>query len=188
MKLYWPVRVEDGAFPGQKFGEHLVDYSQYGLKGHDGQDFIIRAGKPVYASHDGDLTDNATLRGLGNYVMIHGDGFTTYYGHLSAFVGGNRKVKAGELIGKVGSTGFSTGPHLHFSLRFDNYDINNGYKGCVDPMPYLAAESEKPMGQFKTQNYKGELRIVLQADSQQTWEALCKVYNVDPKIINEEIK
>jgi hypothetical protein len=66
--------------------------------------------------------------------------------------------------------------------------------GAVKALNYHGAIMEqgwsisltKPM-QFKTQNYKGELRIVLQADSEQTWEALCKVYGVDPKTINEII-
>lgn len=52
---------------------------------------------------------------------------------------------------------------------------------------YKAVLTVKPMGQFKTQNYKGELRLVLQADSEATWEALCKVYGVDPKKITEVI-
>lgn len=193
MTLYWPVRVEDGAFLGQKFGEHLLDYSQFGLAGHNGLDFIVQTGKPIYAAHEGrveyfeDKDAQGNYQGYGRYAVVtHFTGYKTYYAHQFKFQGSNRQVRAYDIIGYVDSTGYSTAAHLHFGYKPINPNFNNGYKGAEDPEPFLADEKEKPM-QFKTQNYKGELRIVLQADSPTTWEALCKVYGVDPKTITETI-
>lgn len=80
------------------------------------------------------------------------------------------------------------------SQTYYDSEYHNGYIGIIPASmyPIVVEYSQliinlKNMGQFKTQNYKGELRIVLQADSEQTWEALCKVYAVDPKVINEII-
>ncbi len=70
-------------------------------------------------------------RSYGLYVVLrHGDGFTTRYGHLSAFtVAAGDTVAAGQVIGLSGNTGYSTGPHLHFEIRVDGVP--------VDPLPYL---------------------------------------------------
>lgn len=80
------------------------------------------------------------------------------------------------------------GGHLHFEycLRSPNqvFNLDKDSKGRLNPEQLFAYKS---MPQFKTQNYKGELRIVLQADEPETWQALCKVYNVDPVNINEVI-
>lgn len=90
--------------------------------------------------------------------------------------------------GRLGST-------FHWVAKLNELEyFDSEPHGAVKPLIYggaveLSSHSIKikPMPQFKTQNYKGELRIVLQADSEQTWEALCKVYSVDPKVINETI-
>ena len=84
--------------------------------------------------------------------------------------------------------------------QFFDSQVWNGDENMVRTIPFLGSIIEWKssikinklpkgaiMSQFKTQNYKGELRIVLEADSEQTWEALCKVYGVDPKTINEII-
>lgn len=150
MKLYWPVRISDGAYLGQGFGEHLFDYSQFGLKGHNGQDFIVQGGKPVYASIDGnlvfrqDLDAQGVFKGFGNYATITNADGSTYYAHLQKFIGVDRQVKAGEQIGLVDSTGFSSGNHLHFGFRPVNADMQNGYGGTVDPRPFLANENDLP--------------------------------------------
>ena len=149
--LYWPVRISDGAFFGWSFGEHPEAYVQFGLKGHNGQDFVIQAGKPVYASCDGfvlyrqDLDAQGAFKGFGNYARIENADGWTYYAHLSKFVGKDRQVKAGEVIGLIGSTGYSSGPHLHFGFRPRINDANNGYGGCVDPRQFLANENDLPV-------------------------------------------
>ena len=86
-------------------------------------------GVPIYAVKDGVCTvPPFDGDGYGNYVtMDHGDGIQTRYGHMSAVaVSSGQSVKAGEIIGFVGSTGNSTGPHLHFEI------IVNGTR--IDPL------------------------------------------------------
>jgi hypothetical protein len=79
--------------------------------------------------------------GYGNYVMVtHTDNSTTIYAHLSSV---NCKkgdvVKTGQIIGHMGSTGNSTGVHLHFGYRPSGFDATNGYRGYTDPGPLLEA-------------------------------------------------
>lgn len=121
-----------------------TDYHGYiTLKGnHTGVDFACGAGTPVVAVKDGTVViskalknPNGTYRSYGEYIAIdHYDGTVTIYAHLlenSRKVSVGTKVLQGEKIGEVGSTGKSTGAHLHFEVR-----INNG-KTCVDPKLYL---------------------------------------------------
>ncbi|MCL2026013.1 MAG: M23 family metallopeptidase [Leptospirales bacterium] len=103
--------------------------SQYGTRNdplsnkkkfHAGIDIAAKKGTPVYASSSGEVkTSTFNNNGYGNLIVIeHGNAITTWYGHLDErLVKINQKVKKGELIGKVGSTGRSTGPHLHFEIR-----------------------------------------------------------------------
>lgn len=90
-------------------------------------------GKDIVAAKAGTIITVTYNWSLGNYVMIsHGNGYVTLYAHMSAFVPTTqvgRYVQQGEVIGKIGSTGDSTGPHLHFEIRI------NGTK--VDPYPYI---------------------------------------------------
>lgn len=97
------------------------------MKFHDGVDFTAPQGTEVYATGDGIVVqaDNR-VRGYGNSVMIdHGFGYKTRYGHLYKYVvRAGQKVKRGELIGYVGSTGLSTAPHLHYEVLKDDRAIN----------------------------------------------------------------
>lgn len=79
------------------------------------------SGKPVYASRAGKIITAVTSnRGYGIYVLIdHGDGYSTLYAHMSSrYVSAGDNVSKGQMIGRVGSTGNSTGPHLHFEVRY----------------------------------------------------------------------
>jgi len=88
---------------------------------HIGIDFAAPTGTPVAAVADGEVIHAAPNGGYGNLIILdHGDGHHTYYAHLSAYAQDIRpgiQVRRGEEIGLVGSTGFSTGPHLHFEIR-----------------------------------------------------------------------
>ena len=88
---------------------------------HIGIDFAAPLGTPVAAVADGEVIHAGPNGGYGNLIILdHGDGHHTYYAHLSAFAQDIRPgtlVRRGEEIGQVGSTGFSTGPHLHFEIR-----------------------------------------------------------------------
>lgn len=101
---------------------------------HSGLDIANRQGTPVYAPADGKVTSVSVFSGLGKTVVIdHGYGMTTRYGHLSAYeVRAGQAVKRGDLIARVGSTGYSTGPHLHYEVfqygkpvNPNNFIINN---------------------------------------------------------------
>ena len=105
---------------------------------HGGIDFPVGLGTSVGATADGvvvistALTNpNGSYRSYGEYIAIdHGNGVRSYYCHLSSRnVKVGDTVKQGQVIGKSGSTGNSTGPHLHFEVRVNNTRVN--------PMPYL---------------------------------------------------
>jgi len=98
---------------------------------HTGTDFGGAAGSPIYAADSGVVVSAGTRGGYGNATVIdHGGGVATLYAHQSRLgVAAGQHVSRGEVIGAVGSTGYSTGPHLHFEVRV------NGTP--VDPMGYL---------------------------------------------------
>lgn len=101
-------------------------------KYHSGMDLAAPGGSPILAASSGTvIIAGNTGNGYGNYVVIdHGGGITTLYGHCSSLlVKKGRKVSRGQQIAKVGSTGLSTGNHLHFEVRV------NGK--CVNPRPYI---------------------------------------------------
>ena len=112
----------------------------YGYKGHTGVDFACSAGTPIVAVKSGTVVTSTALRNskgnyrsYGEYVVInHHDGTMTLYAHMlsgSRTVSVNQQVSQGQVIGKVGSTGNSTGPHLHFEVRIGGSPVN--------PTPYL---------------------------------------------------
>lgn len=93
---------------------------------HSGMDLARPSGTPILAAGDGIVAWTRTGKSYGNYVMIiHDGGYATLYAHMSGFaVSADDYVRAGEVIGYVGTTGFSTGPHLHFELRANGIPVN----------------------------------------------------------------
>ncbi len=94
---------------------------------HKGIDLAIRSNDTIYAAFDGKVRlTNYEARGYGNYVILrHPNGLETVYGHLNkALVKPDQVVRAGQPIALGGSTGRSTGPHLHFETRYMGYAIN----------------------------------------------------------------
>lgn len=100
---------------------------------HNGVDLAAPSGSPILAAYDGDVVAADYNGSMGNYIMIdHGDGLYTIYMHASAlYVSKGTHVAKGDQIAAVGSTGRSTGPHLHFSVR-----LNGSY---VSPWNYLSS-------------------------------------------------
>lgn len=113
-------RPIDGRPINSNFGiRHLVGEDHPRM--HQGVDIAAPTGARVLASAEGTVTSAGYDSGYGNFVEIrHPNGLTTFYGHLSAIEQGvvaGARVGGGQLIGRVGSTGYSTGPHLHFEVR-----------------------------------------------------------------------
>lgn len=100
---------------------------------HNGVDMAAPSGTPILAAYDGSVVAATYNGSMGNYIMIdHGDGLYTIYMHASAlYVSKGAHVSKGDQIAAVGSTGRSTGPHLHFSVR-----LNGSY---VSPWNYLSS-------------------------------------------------
>lgn len=92
---------------------------------HSGTDLAADKGTNIYASLDGIVTVATTDEAYGKYIMIQTDDVVTLYAHCSELnVKKNQKVKKGDAIGKVGSTGWATGPHLHFEIRLNGRLVN----------------------------------------------------------------
>lgn len=93
---------------------------------HEGLDVVAPTGKEVHATGDGIVTKAALESGYGKVIFVsHGFGVTTVFGHLSGFkVEQGQKIKRGQVIGYVGSTGRSTGNHLHYEVRLDGQSTN----------------------------------------------------------------
>jgi murein DD-endopeptidase MepM/ murein hydrolase activator NlpD len=104
---------------------------------HTGMDIGAAAGQPIYAATDGVVVQAGWRGGYGNYTCVHhgayqAKGLATCYGHqLQILVATGQRVRRGQIIGRVGSTGTATGAHLHFEVRLDGTP--------VDPQPWLPA-------------------------------------------------
>ena len=123
----WPVKgeLESG------FGGRRNPFGGAGFEYHEGQDIEAAQGTPVSAAATGTVTAAGTQNGYGQVVYIdHGNGLSTRYGHLSKInVTVGQTIRRGEVLGLSGSTGRSTGPHLHYEVRINNEP--------VDPVGYL---------------------------------------------------
>ncbi len=123
----WPVsgKLESG------MGGRRNPFGGRGFEYHEGQDIDAVYGTPVMVAASGTVTIAGRERGYGNVIYVdHGAGLSTRYGHLSQIdVKIGQTVTRGQTIGLVGSTGRSTGPHLHYEVRINNQP--------VDPRQYL---------------------------------------------------
>ena len=138
--------LEQGMFYGTAFGSPLDEVlisSSFGARNdpftgraafHGGVDFAAPLGTSVRAAHEGVVEFASWSGGYGNLIVIrHAFGYRTLYGHLQRMdVRAGEQVRMGAVIGRVGSTGYSTGPHLHFELQH--------YGQAIDPMRYSALQ------------------------------------------------
>ncbi|HEX8558752.1 MAG TPA: M23 family metallopeptidase [Pyrinomonadaceae bacterium] len=111
----WPVEGEST----DSFGVRGNPFGGGGSEFHPGKDIAAPHGTPVFAPADGVVVEAGWKNGYGQTVVLdHGNGLTTRYGHLSRIeVSGGQELRRGEQLGLVGSTGRSTGPHLHYEVR-----------------------------------------------------------------------
>ncbi|NJM64496.1 MAG: peptidoglycan DD-metalloendopeptidase family protein [Acaryochloris sp. RU_4_1] len=124
-----PISSDFGLRPGPFGGQAEL---------HDGIDLLGDYGAPIYATANGKVQRAEYTGGYGYHVLIqHGDGYQTLYAHLSKLaITPNVKVKRGQLIGYMGSTGRSTGTHLHYSIY--------RHERAIDPKLYMISQKLQP--------------------------------------------
>ncbi|HEX8270905.1 MAG TPA: M23 family metallopeptidase [Flavobacterium sp.] len=136
-----PVRNENLKAVASGFGYRSDPFTK-ARKFHAGMDFTAKSGTPIFASGDGVVAkaDNSAS-GYGNHIVIrHGYGYETLYGHLSKYkVRAGQRVKRGDVIGYVGSTGRSEAPHLHYEVHKNGEVVNplNFYYGNISAAEYV---------------------------------------------------
>jgi murein DD-endopeptidase MepM/ murein hydrolase activator NlpD len=136
------------------FGERFHPILGY-VRFHDGVDLAAPAGTPIVAAADGRVMGAGWRGGYGQEVQIaHADGLETLYGHMSRIAThAGEFVRKGEVIGYVGSTGLSTGPHLHFEVTRNGRPVN--------PMNVKMAGGPGHLEGEKLHRFEGELRSLL---------------------------
>ena len=149
---------------------------------HEGVDISADFGVPVRAAADGVVVQAGEGGGYGRYVAVrHAEGLTTFYAHLGGIDRGVRPglaVKAGDSLGRVGSTGSSTGPHLHFEIR-------DAHDRPLNPAMFLgrafAQKGDLPLD--KAKRYSGRVRIAQVSFIPESKRALMEA-RADPKLIS----
>ena len=161
-------------------------------RAHLGVDYGARRGSPIYAAGSGKIIFAGYTRGYGNVMKIrHSDGYMTLYAHQKKFKRGmrrGRRVKKGQVIGYVGSTGLSTGPHLHFGL------YKNGR--AINPLRVVQVTVKqlkgKKLASFKQLKKNYNESLMLHLTNQTAFKSYphvarsCYCYNEEPKICTKE--
>ena len=134
--------LPDGiGFVSQGYGENPEVYQVFGQRGHTGGDYAATGPGPfpILAAHGGVVIQlGSDPQGYGNFMRVRGEAWTTIYGHMadgSARVAVGQPVAAGDWIGDMGNTGFSTGRHLHFAGRLDGV-IAPGFSDYLDVLGF----------------------------------------------------
>lgn len=137
-----PVQNEKLRRVASGFGYRTDPFTK-ARKMHEGMDFTAKTGTPIFASGDGIVAraDNSAS-GFGNHIVIrHGYGYESLYAHLSKYkCRAGQRVKRGDIIGYVGSTGRSEAPHLHYEVHKNGKVVNplNFYYGSISAVEYVA--------------------------------------------------
>lgn len=136
-----PVKNEDLKHMASGYGYRSDPFTKI-RKFHYGMDFTAKTGTPIYATGDGVVFKaDASLSGYGNHIEInHGYGYKTLYAHLSKYkCRPGQRVKRGDIIGYVGSTGRSQAPHLHYEVFKNGERVNplNFYYGSISAKEYI---------------------------------------------------
>ena len=161
-----------GLLPRPGFGPQPL--GAHALFMHEGIDLAAPISTPIYAASDGVVVGAGPNAGYGNWIRIdHLRKFSTVYGHLSEFAPGVQEglhVTRGELIGFVGSTGRSTGPHLHFEI------LSNGK--AVDPLAHPQIKREQ-LGGADLERFRNQVKHAL---AERDLEATAAIHNSVPSI------
>jgi len=146
--LYFPF---SGNFPvtfsfgAQSDNEEIKKkFQEWGIVGHNGLDFGLSAGNEVFACDVGKVVQTGNNGDLGTSITIQHSWGQSLYGHLQETkVNEGEEIGVNNVIGLSGSSGAAFGKHLHFAIKPNNSDQNNGYLGFIDPSPYLSLPSQK---------------------------------------------
>lgn len=146
-----PINIGGAVSYGQPFGADPAFYRQFNLSGHNGFDYPCPEGTPIFAPESGTITISRNMardpytgnRIDGEVVVLKGRHYEHWLLHLSVrHVSEGQVVNEGQHIANSGNTGVSSGPHLHWGTRPHNPDVNNGFRGFIDPTTALAAPPE----------------------------------------------
>ncbi|MDZ7787612.1 MAG: M23 family metallopeptidase [Halofilum sp. (in: g-proteobacteria)] len=107
------------------------------MRNHHGVDYAARTGTPIRSTGDGRIVQRGRNGGYGKFVVVsrHGSRYSTAYAHMNRFASGQRvgtRVEQGEVIGYVGTTGRSTGPHLHYEFRVNGEHTQSADRGIPE--------------------------------------------------------
>ena len=146
LKLYLPFEYNKTFRVSQIFGVNPHIYKRFGLEAHNGTDWACPAKTLICAIADGQIIgvgNEGWSTGYGKYIKIQHEGYQSTYGHLKSFlVKIGDQVKQGRGLGLSDNTGFSTGAHLHLTLKETDIQGNvlnrdNGYFGAITSLPLL---------------------------------------------------
>ena len=148
-----PISNKELTYLHERYGSRMHPILGF-IRSHKGLDFTADVGTPIHASGDGTVKNVYYSESLGNVVFVdHHFGYETRYAHMSKFnVTMGQRVKRGEIIGFVGSTGLSDGPHLHYEVLYQGEHINpiNFFQRDLNNKEYeklieLAGQPHKPL-------------------------------------------
>lgn len=145
------IKPFHGNYPiTQLYGENAAAYAHFGIPGHNGIDWGMKEGTIIKPAAPGHILEiKSDPAGYGNYVKIsHGDYHSLYAHFREANVIVGQEVDTNTIIGWSGNTGNSTGSHLHFGFK-DLQQLDNGFHGYIDPMPYIKNGVEYSVPEIK---------------------------------------
>lgn len=171
----------NGARISSKYGKRrhpILGYS----KSHKGIDFAATSGTPIPAAGSGKIVFRGWKGGFGNYIKIRHNGtYSTAYAHMRGFKKGMRvgtQVNQGQIIGYVGSTGLSTGPHLHYEIIKDGRQVNP----LTVKLPSIQNVTKKEIAKFTTSKDKISIQFAVLDKNFSQFANLIDIKDIDPSI------
>lgn len=179
----FPVTFSFGAVSENE--EIKKKFQEWGIIGHHGIDYGLAEGTEVVASDTGKVTQSGDNGDFGISLTLEHPWGQSIYAHLKetkANVGD--EPKAGDVIGLSGKTGAAFGEHLHFGIKLNNADSNNGYLGFVDPSPHFGKQEETKSEEKKPEEKPTEEK----AKEPEVKEVIKEVIKEVPVVNQEEVK
>lgn len=155
----FPITFKFGQLPSDP--SLLTKYTEWGLHGHNGIDFGLPIGTQVLACETGSVIQVGEFDDFGISITLQHTWGTSIYAHLKeARTTLEQSVRQGFCIGLSGQSGLVLGPHLHFGIKPNNPDFQNGYGGYIDPTQLLVSATELKRQQLKEKLAGYEQKLV----------------------------